>query len=258
MLYAARVLHSRSLALLSLVALMLLGAPRARAQDASDEDLYAPPTGSRPTSGEASLLSGRTLGVGEVMLGAALGWPGLWAHLELAPSSDLNIGVRGGVVYGSPVMGLITGAGGELSVPIRIHVFGEGDIDVAVRVAPVLALGEGRLFGESQAGIFAADLGIASHLDVGARMAFRAVEHFTIFFGLDVGAGFSVIPDQGRPRPLGLFTAAFGVEALMTRDTMLFGEIQGGVGVSEPGTGGVAVYPQQEILRVALGLAYLL
>src|SRR5687768_6384965 len=119
----------RSLALAPLFVALLVSQGRpsiARAQSAED-GWAAPETATRPTSGEASFLSGRTLGVGQALMAASLGWPGFWAQLELAPDSGINVGVRGAVVYGSPVMGLVAGAGGELSVPIRVHVFGEGD-----------------------------------------------------------------------------------------------------------------------------------
>lgn len=228
----------------------------ARAQTA--EDGWAPPTEvSRPTSGTASFLSGRTLGTGEVLMAAALGWPGLWAHVELAPSSTVNVGVRGSVLYGSPVMGLIAGAGGELIVPVRVHLLGEGDLDVGLRIAPQIAAGEGRLFGESASDIRAADLGLSSRLDVGARLAWHASEQVTLYVGADVGAGVSWVETE-RAHAIGVLTGTLGIEAMMSSDTMLFAEAVGGGGIADGGDRTVAYYPQQEVFRLSLGLGYLL
>ena len=82
------------LALLILVAPTSAAAQDTAAVDASDA--YAPPSGDRPSSGDASLLSGRTLGVGNTMIAVMAGWPGAYAQLELAPTSLFNIGIRAG------------------------------------------------------------------------------------------------------------------------------------------------------------------
>ncbi|AKF10521.1 hypothetical protein [Sandaracinus amylolyticus] len=230
-------------------------ASSARAQSA--EDGWAPPTEEvRPTSGEASFLSGRTLGVGQVLMAAALGWPGLWAHVELAPDSTFNVGARVAVVYGSPVMGLVTGAGGELIVPMRVHLFGEGDVDLALRIAPQVALGEGRLFGEAE-GVRANDLGVSSRLEVGPRLGWRVAERVTVLAGVDAGAGVSWTNGEDV-RAIGTFSATLGIEALMTLQTMLFAEVSGGAGVADGSGRAVPLYPQQEIFRLSLGLAYVL
>lgn len=243
-----------SLALLIALVAATLGASPARAQTA--EDGWAPPTPeSRPTSGEASFLSGRTLGGGQTLIAAALGWPGLWAHVELAPDSRINVGVRAMVTYGSPVMGLVTGAGGELAVPVRVHLFGEGEVDLALRIAPVAAIGEGRLFGEGE-GIRANDFGFATRLDAGLRIGWRVAERVTLLGGFDAGGGVSWT-DGEDPRAIGIFTGTIGIEALMSLETMLFAELQAGGGVAQ-GRTGVPYYPQQEVLRLSLGLAYVL
>lgn len=205
---------------------------------------------------EASLLSGRTLGAGEAMMGAALGWPGFWAQVELAPSSGLNVGIRGAVVYGSPVMSLASGAGGELTVPIRIHVLGDGDLDIALRVAPVVALGEGRLFGAADTGL-ANRLGVSSRVELGVLLGYRAAERFTLFIGAHGAPGFSYLEGEDA-RAIGVFYGAIGVEALMSLETMLFAELQGGIGVADGSGLTFTFYPQQEIIRLSLGIAYVL
>jgi hypothetical protein len=221
------------------------------------EDGWAPPeTAARSTSSEASILSGRTLGVGETMIAAGLGWPGFWAHIELAPSSIVNVGIRAAVLYGSAVMGLIEGAGGELSVPIRIHVFGEGDVDLALRIAPEITLGEGRLFGEQASPRLSADLGISSRLEVGVLLGWQVSPQITLIVAASASPGISFV-DPDPVRPIGLFTGSIGIEALMTRETMLFAIAEGGGGVAESRVG-VALYPAREIFRLSLGLGYLL
>ena len=251
--YARRVNRTRSLSIALVLAASFVACP-VRAQTA--EDGWAPPpTESRPTSGEASFLSGRTLGGGQTLIAAALGWPGFWAHVEIAPESTINIGVRAMVTYGSPVMGLVPGAGGELMVPVRVHLFGEGEIDLALRITPQVAFGEGRLFGEGE-GIRANSLGVASRLDVGARIGWRVAERVTLLAGIDAGPGFSWT-DGEQPSVIGVFTGTIGIEALMSLETMLFAELTAGAGVAQ-GRTGVPYYPQQEVLRLSLGLAYVL
>jgi hypothetical protein len=245
----------RSLAI-ALVVVTVGAASPALAQTA--EDGWAPPTEtSRPTSGEASFLSGRTLGTGQVLMAAALGWPGFWAHVELAPDSALNIGVRAAVVYGSPVMGLVAGAGGELVVPIRVHVFGERDVDVALRIAPQISTGEGRLFGGADGTSLANQLGVSSRIELGALLGWRSTERFTMFFGLSAAPGLTWLEGQSV-RAIGVFQGTIGVEALMSLETMLFAEVQGGVGVVDASGLAFTFYPQQEIFRISLGLAYVL
>lgn len=228
----------------------------ARAQSAADD--WAPPdAGSRPTSGEASFLSGRTLGGGETFMAAALGWPGIWAHVELAPLALFNIGIRGSVLYGAPAFGLVAGAGGELALPMRIHLLGEGEIDIALRLAPEVALGEGRLFGEQSSVIYAGDLGVSSRLDGGLRIGWRLAERVTLLAGADLGVGISWV-EGDRAHAIGVFTGVVGIEALMSRDTMLFAELVGGGGIAEAGSRAVPYYPDPAIFRLSLGLGYLL
>lgn len=244
-----------------MVSLCALGSSAAaRAQEASEAgtgaDPYAPPDVARPTSGEASFLSGRTLGSGDTLLAAWVGWPGFFVHAELAPDSLVNVGIRLGVTYGSPVMGLVPGAGGEAAAVIRIHVFGEGDVDLSVRLEPSLQLGEGVLFGE--AGALGDDLGYSSRLDVGVVLGWRVVEHVTLYAGAGAAAGFSEVPSaRNGIAAIGIFRGTLGIEALMSRDTMLFADVQAGGGVA-PDRVGFAYYPDRAMLRVALGLAYLL
>lgn len=230
----------------------LLIAPVAHAQ--TEADGWAPPEGDRPTSGDASLLSGRTLGTGEVMIAAALGFPGLWAHVEIAPSSGFNLGVRAGVLYGSPNMGLGIGGGGILEVPMRVHLWGEGNGDVALRLSPRIAVGEGALFGES--GIFARVFGLSTRLDAGVLLGWHPDPRVTLFVGADAGLGLSYV-EGTSVEPIGVFQGRLGVEGLLARDTMLFAELTAGGGLA-PDRVGAPLYPDRFALGLSLGLGYLL
>lgn len=230
----------------------LLIASSANAQ--TEADGWAPPEGDRPTSGDASLLSGRTLGTGEVLIAAAIGFPGLWAHVEIAPSSDFNLGVRAGVLYGSPNMGLGIGGGGQLEVPMRIHLWGEGEGDFALRLCPRIAVGEGVLFGES--GIFAHVFGLSSRLDAGVLLGWHPDPRLTLFVGADAGVGLSYV-EGTSVEPIGVFQGRVGVEGLLARDAMLFAELTVGGGLA-PDRVGQPLYPDRFALGLSLGLGYLL
>lgn len=207
----------------------------------------------RPTSGDMSILSGRTLGNGETVLAAGLGWPGIWAQVTLAPSSTFNLGVRATVLYGSPVMGLGSGVGGSLSVPMRLHLFGKDTLDLALTLEPGFALGEGALAGQETA--FADNFGYAGWADVGALAGMQVSEAVTLTLGVLGEVAYVDVPDNdvdGR-HLVGGVLGVLAVEALMSRDTMLFAELRGGWGFANE-----RLFDGHEILRVSLGLAYLL
>jgi len=209
-----------------------------------------------PTSGAASLHSGRTLGSGQAVIAGAAGWPGAWLELALAPASELNIHVRGTFLYGAPFLGLVDGIGAELAIPVRVHVLGEGQIDLAVRMTPRIAVGEGRLFGEREGlgGSFAGGL----VLDVHAVLGFAIDPNVTLVAGLGAGAGGSIVDRSSVGTAwLARFMGEVGVEALVSRDFMLFALVEGGYGVA-PDRAGLPFYPAREILSVSLGAGYLL
>ncbi len=207
---------------------------------------------SRPTSGDVSILSGRTVGVDQTILAAGLGWPGAWAELMLAPSSTFNLALRGSVLYGSPIMGVGTGVGGEVSVPMRLHVFGRGQLDVALALTPSAVLGEGSLVGETS--VFQNDLGWAGRLEAGLLAGAHVSDAVTITLGLAGSAALTGVPNRPNSTHLvGTALAIGGVEALMSADTMLFAEAAGGYGFAP-----ADLYDGHGAFRVSLGLAYLL
>jgi hypothetical protein len=238
------------------VTLALLLAPLAAG--AQDDDDSLPPVAARPTSGEASLQSGRTLGTGEVMIAAAAGWPWIWAQLELALTSSFNVGVRAALIYGSPIMALEPGVGGELSVPMRIHLYGEGELDFAIYATPAFTFGEGATVGEGDS-VYSGDFGWSSRLEAGGVLGFHAMEGVTLIIGAGGHVGFVHTPSVGDPEVIGAVLARFGVEGLISRDTMLFALAEGGVGFA-PSRMGLNLFRESfpPVLRLSLGLAYLM
>jgi hypothetical protein len=238
----------------ALALLLLLVTSPALAQTA--EDGWAAPVaeGDRPTSGDMSLLSGRTIGNGEVIIAAALGWPGFWAHVELAPSSTFNLGIRASVLYASPVMGVRVGGAGELSIPMRIRVWGEHQTDLAIRLTPRVGLGEGVLFGEE--GTFRGELAWTARLDVEAIFGFQVDPRVTFLFGGGGGGGVSHVVNTNA-EGIGRLLATIGVEGLLARDTMLFAEAAAGVGFARDGNP-LPLYSERFVLMLSLGIGYLL
>jgi len=247
----------------ALVLALVLTVPFSAAAQAGDtaavdaSDAYAPPPGDRPSSGDASLLSGRTLGVGNAMIAAMAGWPGAYVQLELAPTSLFNIGVRGGFLWGSPMMGLQVGLGGELAVPMRLRVWGDHQLDLAIIVEPMFAVGPGNAYGELSVGpnnSFA----YGTRLDAGARLGWEADPHLTIFGGLMAGGGVAEVPTtHNNVQPIGVIYVTLGGEVLTSRDFMLFLRVDGGYGLA-PDRSGLAYFPDRGFLRLVFGGAFLL
>jgi hypothetical protein len=206
---------------------------------------------------DPSVRSGRTLEAGQVMIAGAAGWPWLWLQVEHAPSDRVSVGVRGAVLYGSPIMALHAGVGGELSLPIRVHVHREGDLDVALMLTPAITFGEAALTGE-QASRFSGDFGWSPRLEAGVRLGLRVQERLTFFAGASAHAGLLHTPDAGEPAPAGALFAALGLEGMISPDTMLFVEAEGGFGIA-PRRGASVIFgePVPPLVRVSLGVAYL-
>ncbi len=244
--------------LASLCLLLLVTAP-VSAQE-SEEPADSPPVSSRPTSGEASLYSGRTLGVGETLVGGGAGWPGIFATVQHALTSSFNVGVRAALNYGSPVMALEPGVGGDVGVPMRIHLFGEGSVDLAAYLEPAFSFAEGAAMGEIGT-IYRGEFGWSSRLEFGALLGIRLQERLTVLVGLGGHVGFVHVPTAGDPSIVAGALGRVGLEGLISRDTMLFVVADGGVGFADDRGAGAPVFDPglaSTILRLALGVAYLL
>lgn len=244
-------------ALVLTLGLLALAVPAAAQQPG---EIEPPPVSMRPTSGEASLLSGRTLGVGEAMIAGAVGWPGLWAQLEYAFTSSFNLGIRASLLYGSPFMQLAAGVGGEIQAPMRIHLFGDEDLDLAAYLTPTYAIGQAAVASGEANTAYDKDLGMGSRLELGALIGWHVQPSLTLIGGIGGYVGFVYTEAVGSAEVIGGATLQLGVEGLISRDTMLFALAEGGVGiVPTRGTGvplfGGGVPP---ILKLSLGIAYLM
>lgn len=207
----------------------------------------------RPTSAAMSIASGRTLGNDETVLAAGIGWPSLWAGFWLAPSSQLNLGVRASALFGNSIFGFETGTGGELSLPIRFHIFGKGDLDVAIAITPHGTIGQGSVAG--QQGAYKDNLGWAVRGDGGLLAGAHVSDAVTIALGVMGTFGFVSTPDNtvtGDALVAGVQLVA-GIEALMSRDTMLFVLTEGGWGFAPD-----ELFGSHAAGRIWLGIAYLL
>jgi hypothetical protein len=244
------------------LAFSLVAPMTAAAQDDDDaavmaSDAYAPPSGDRPTSGDASLLSGRTLGVGNAMIAAMAGWPGAYVQLEYGVTSLFNLGVRAGFLWGGPIMGLSVGLGGELAVPMRLRVWGEGQVDLAIVLEPMFAMGPGVVYGENFAGV-SNSFAYGTRFDAGARIGWEIDPHVTLFGGVTAGGGIAEVPDtHNNVQPIGVIYATLGAEILTARDFMLFLRVDGGGGLA-PDRSGIPYFADRAFLRVVFGGAFLL
>lgn len=193
------------------------------------------------------------------MIAAAAGWPWIWAQLELAPTSSFNLGVRAALIYGSPIMALEAGAGAELAVPMRIHLFGEDRLDLAVFVIPAATFGEGATVGEGGT-VYAGDFGWSSRIEAGGVLGWRPSDGLTWVFGAGGHVGFVHVPASGEASAVGAALARVGVEGLVARDMMLFALAEAGVGFAPSRAAPNPVFRESfpPLLRVSLGLAYLL
>jgi hypothetical protein len=204
----------------------------------------------RPTSGDLSIFSGRTQGIGETAIAGGVGWPGVWAMLALAPSSTFNLGLKGSVVYGSPAMGLGAGVGGAVAVPLRFHFFGEGMVDLAITVEPSFFLGEGSIAG--QRGSFANDFGLGGLVTGGLLAGFQFSESFTLAAGVLGEIGLVSTPDADDTDVIGAVLGMIALEILMSRDTMIFVDVRSGYGFRPD-----ELFEGPAIVRASVGLAYL-
>lgn len=214
----------------------------ARADDA--------PSANRPTSGDVSIRSGRTLGTGKTVLAAGIGWPGAVAEIHFAPSPRLNVGIRANIDYGSPFLGTGTGGGGGLSVPLRFHIHGKGNLDVSILAEPGVRFGEGALVG--QRGVFSNDFGVGAKLDAGPLFGLRVSKAVTLTAAPLLSLGYVTVPKASGSAIAGL-AGLLGIEALMSSDTLLFAEARFGYGFAPAG-----LFNGHEMLSVVFGVGYLL
>ncbi len=244
-----------TLALAAIVA--LCASATASAQDRLPGEIDPPPAVAT-TSGDASLLSGRTNGTGEVMIAGAAGWPWIWAQVDIAFDPAFNLGIRASLLYGSPFMAFEPGVGGEASLPMRFHVYGEDRLDLAIFATPAAVFGEAATTG--QGGTAASgEFGWGLRLEGGLLAGYQALDRVTLILGAGGHLGMVNTPSASDFNLVGAAFLRAGVEGLISRDTLLFVLADGGVGFSPTRTGGPLFRESfPPVFRISLGVGYLL
>ncbi len=202
----------------------------------------------RPTGDQLSIHSGRTMGGGEIVISGAAGFPGAWFDVMFAPSSRLNISVRGHFDYGT-LLGTKAALGGGVSVPVRVLVYAHGDIDVALRFRPFFFLGEGAYVG--QTGTFADDLGFATGSDGGLRAGYRVSEKLTLLAGAEGTFIYFRTPDADASDVGAYAHAVAGAELSLNRSLMLFATFRAGYAFAPD-----RLFHSHVLLRAYMGVSY--
>jgi len=142
--------------------------------------------------------------------------------------------------------------GGGLTIPARIHVFASDKLDLSIYFEPGVVLGEAALVGEVVT--FAGSFGYGIYALVGAVAGAQLSDMVTLNIGLVGDIGYVHTPSKtiNQLSPIGAILVSAGLEALMSRDTMIFLQIRGGVGFSDN------LFDTQAVFQGSLGLAYLL
>lgn len=204
-----------------------------------------------PTSSAISVVGARTLPSNTQLIAAELGWPGAFGAFHFTAGSRLSLAIRGGVNYGSPFMSFATGVGGQLEAQGRLHVYGHDNIDVAFSLAVGGVVGEGALFGE--VGFFTDNTGYGGYLDPGLLASFAASRTLTLTGGVIGSVGYESVPDRNiePSHLLGSVGVKLAVEALLSRDVLMFAQLTAGLGFAEEGQ-----FENKTLLRLSLGAAY--
>lgn len=203
-----------------------------------------------PTSGDPSAISGRTLGDHQVLLAAGVGWPGFWAEALFSPNRTFDVGVRADVLYGSPLLGFGTGIGGEVSVPMRLHLWASGHNDFSLAARPFATLGDGSLVGEQN--IFAGSFGYALGLELQGLLGAQVSDAVTLTVGAGADTAFANVPDNAASGDLiASFYGIAGIEAVFSGTTLLFARVQGGYGLAPS-----RLFGGHADFRLSFGVAY--
>lgn len=114
------------------LALTLALAGNGSAADQSSTDTPAP-----VSSGQLSVLSGRTVGAGSTVLHGELGWPGLNLGLLHGLSSKLDVGGKLGLLYGYEGITAMSGVPGmRLQGVLRLELLERSRLNLGLRFSP--------------------------------------------------------------------------------------------------------------------------
>jgi len=206
-----------------------------------------------PSSSSISVLGARTLPGNSQLLSAELGWPGAFAGFHFAAGSRLSLAVRGGVNCGSPFMSFASGVGGLLETQARLHLYGHDSVDLALSLTVGGVVGEGSQVGET--GTYSDNLGYGGYVEPALLSSFAASRTLTLTGGVYGSIGYATVPDRNiePSHLLGGVGVKLAVEALLSRDVVLFTQLVAGAGIREAGQ-----FNNQTVLRLSLGAAYAL
>lgn len=206
-----------------------------------------------PTSSVISVVGARTLPSHSTLIAAEAGWPGAYGAVHFAVGSRLSVAVRGGVAYGSPFMSFATGIGGQLEAQGRLHLYGYDNVDVALSLAGGGAFGEGAQFGET--GTFSNDVGYGGYVEPGVLASFAASRTLTLTGGVVGTLAYVTVPDRNvsPSHLLGGVGLKLAVEALLSRDLVMFAQLTAGAGMREEDQ-----FNNATLLRLSLGAAFLM
>jgi hypothetical protein len=204
-----------------------------------------------PSSSSISVVGARTLPSNSQLIAAELGWPGAYAALHMAAGSRLSLAFRGGLNYGSPFMSFAAGLGAQLETQARLHIYGHDNVDLALSLAAGGVVGEGALAGET--GTYKDNLAFGAYVDPGLLASFAASRALTLTGGVFGSFAYVTVPDRNiePSHLLGGVGVKLAVEALLSRDLIMFTQLTAGAGLRESGQ-----FNNHTVLRLSLGAAY--
>ena len=127
-------------------------------------------------------------------------------------------------------------------------------LDLALRLTPRVSVGEGAIFGERM-GLGGALAG-AALLDAHAVLGIMIDPNITLIVGAGGGAGGSLVDGSSLGTAwVARVAGELGIEALMSRDTMLFAHVEGGWGFAPDRAGSVVTRSEGTVSDVETFLA---
>lgn len=234
----------RKLAIVLLLASVVVAPGSASAQEAepeADSD-SAPPE-------RLSVVGGNTLPDGERAVVAGYGWPGLYVGGTFGLGDRFDLGPRGQLLQGSPIMGLPFALGFELSVPMRLRLFTRKITDVALALRPYGMVGRASLVGLESMG--KRWFGYAFGGQGGLRVGHRVHEKIELGWGVLGSLDFTAVPHADRTDLVGTVTGMVGIESLLTRATLFFLNVEAGYGFAPE-----ADFDTHLVLRGSIGFSH--
>ncbi len=235
----------RMVAVVLLLASVVL-APRPALADEADGEAAPEPADERLT-----VVGGATNPEGESAIVAAYGWPGLQIGGVFAPSERFDLGPRGQLLQGSPIMGLPFALGFELSLPMRIRLLTAGRTDLGLALRPYGLVGRASLVGLEESGK-KRWFGYAFGGQGGLRVGHRVHEKIVLGWGVLGSIDFVAVPNDDSSDLVGTVTGTIGIESRITRATLFFLSAEAGYGFAPD-----SFFDTHLVLRGLVGFAHM-